>query len=168
MSDPAKVRYAVIILSDRSHRGEREDKTGPVAAEILTEALGSPPAFELILPDDADEIRKKLIDLSDAEGCDLVVTAGGTGLSPRDVTPEATLSVIDRQVPGMAEAMRAEGLRHTPTAMLSRAVCGQRGKTLIVNLSGSPKAVREQLAVIIPALPHALDVARGSVADCGR
>ncbi len=165
MSGP---RYAVVTLSDRSSRGERADGAGPVVGEILTEALGTRPHAAPVLPDDAGEIREKLIELCDREGCDLVVTTGGTGLSPRDVTPEATLAAIDREVPGLAEAMRAGGLKHTPMAMLSRAVCGQRGRTLIVNLSGSPKAAREQLEIILPVLPHALEVAGGRVTDCAK
>ena len=169
-TDPAldEVRYAVITVSDRGARGEREDRAGPVADELLKGALRGRRVAAAVLPDDREALEPELRRLCDDEICDLVLTAGGTGLSPRDVTPEATLAVIDREVPGMAEAMRAAGLAHTPHAMLSRGVCGLRGQTLIVNLSGSPKAVREQLEALLPALPHALRTATGIPQDCAR
>jgi molybdenum cofactor synthesis domain-containing protein len=154
-------RFAVVTLSDRSAAGSRADESGPLAARILAEALGTEPAVVDVLPDDGDLLRRRLIELADEERIDLIVTTGGTGLSPRDVTPEATLAVIDRAVPGIAEAIRAGGLAKTPFAMLSRGVAGQRGTTLIVNLSGSPKAVKEQLAILLPVLPHALATASG-------
>lgn len=122
-----------------------------------------------VLPDDRSALEAELRRLCDDEVCDLVLTTGGTGLSPRDITPDATLAVIDRQIPGMAEAMRAAGLgRGIAHAMLSRAVCGMRGQTVIVNLSGSPKAVREQLEALLPALPHAVQTAAGIPQDCAR
>jgi len=166
--DPAwdRYRYAVVTVSDRSAAGTREDRSGPLAARLLAEAI---PCFEVareVVPDDREAIANLLIRLCDEQGCDLVVTSGGTGLSPRDVTPEATGDVIDREIPGMAEAIRAAGLAHTPQAMLSRAICGQRGRTIIVNLSGSPKAVTEQLEVLQPVLSHALEVATGIPLDC--
>ncbi len=160
-------RYAVLTLSDRRSRGEGQDLAGPEASRLLEQLLGVPPVCAPVLPDHRPAIEQELIRLCDEELCDLVVTTGGTGLSPRDVTPEATLAVIQRQVPGMAEAMRAVGLAHTPHAMLSRAVCGQRGQALIVNLSGSPRAVRQQLAALLPALPHALQTASGRPLSCG-
>jgi molybdenum cofactor synthesis domain-containing protein len=163
-----RLRLAVITLSDRAARHERGDATGPVVAELLGGRLGGNVVATPILPDDRDLIEKELARLSDEEVCDLIVTTGGTGLSPRDVTPEATRAVIDREVPGMAEAMRAGGLAHTPRAMLSRSVAGQRGTTLIVNLSGSPRAAREQLEILLPALPHALETSSGIPMDCGR
>jgi len=169
-TDPAldEVRYAVITVSDRGARGEREDRAGPVADELLVGALRGHRIAAVVLPDEREALEPELRRLCDDEICDLVLTAGGTGLSPRDVTPEATLAVIDREVPGMAEAMRAAGLAHTPHAMLSRGVCGLRGQTLIVNLSGSPKAVREQLEALLPALPHALQTVTGIPRDCAR
>jgi molybdenum cofactor synthesis domain-containing protein len=119
-----------------------------------------------IVPDEAEIIAEKLVEFADVRGLDLVVTTGGTGVSPRDVTPDATLKVIDREIPGMAEAMRRESMLKTPHAMISRAVAGIRGQTLIVNLPGSPKGVRENLAVILPALKHAIEKIKGDPSDC--
>jgi molybdenum cofactor synthesis domain-containing protein len=144
----------------------RADESGPLAASLLEEALGVPALSVDVLPDDVEQIKARLISLADDDLCDLIVTTGGTGLAPRDVTPEATLAVIDREVPGIAEAIRAGGLAKTPLAMLSRAVCGQRGRALVVNLSGSPKAVREQLAILLPVLPHILATASGVPQSC--
>jgi molybdenum cofactor synthesis domain-containing protein len=120
-----------------------------------------------IVPDEKELIVEKLVEWADEDNLDVVVTTGGTGLTPRDVTPEATLAVVDRIVPGFAEAMRAESLKKTPRAMLSRAVVGTRGKCLIINLPGSPKAVRECLEVILPALPHAVETLKGQAGECG-
>ncbi len=159
-------RFAVVTLSDRTAAGARADESGPLAARILGEALGATPLSTHVIPDEADLLSECLVTLADERLCDLVVTTGGTGLSPRDVTPEATRAVIDREVPGIAEAIRAGGLSRTPYAMLSRAVCGQRGGTLIVNLSGSPKAVREQLAILLPVLGHVLTTASGVPVSC--
>ncbi len=156
-----------MTISDRSAAGERDDRSGPVIREMLEAVGGWDCIAAEILPDERSLIEKALIRFSDEKRCDLVLTTGGTGLAPRDVTPEATRAVIDRDVPGIAEAMRAAGLVKTPYAMLSRGVCGQRGKTLILNLSGSPKAVREQLEVVLPVLTHALKVASGRPQDCG-
>jgi molybdenum cofactor synthesis domain-containing protein len=161
-------RFAVLTLSDRAADGTRPDEAGPLAVEILRGALGTEPIAAEILSDDRERLRARLIELADFEQCDLIVTTGGTGLAPRDTTPEATLAVIEREVPGIAEAIRAGGLAKTPLAMLSRGVCGQRGRTLIVNLSGSPKAVREQLAIVLPVLRHALETAAGVAIDCAR
>ena len=162
-------RCAVITLSDRSAAGAREDTSGATVCELLERGMERALLMaRTVLPDDRAAIEGELIRLCDEEVVDLVVTTGGTGLSPRDVTPEATLAVADRQIPGMAEAMRAAGLAHTPRAMLSRAVCAMRGQSIIVNLSGSPKAVREQLSVLLPVLPHALETATGVPMDCGR
>jgi molybdopterin adenylyltransferase len=170
VTDPSldRYRFAVVTLSDRSSAGERDDAAGPLVAELVTAATGGECVRRELRPDERPSIEQVLRELCDDELCDLVLTTGGTGLSPRDVTPEATLAVIDRVVPGMAEAMRAAGLAHTPRAMLSRAVCGQRGHTIIVNLSGSPKAVREQLAALAPVLSHALETATGIPLDCAR
>ena len=154
------VRVGILTLSDKGARGEREDTSGAAIGELLR-AIGEVRRYEVI-PDDHERIAATLRAWADAGDLDLVVTTGGTGLAPRDVTPEATLSVVDYTVPGMAEAMRAEGLRHTRMAMLSRAVCGVRGRTLIVNLPGSEKGVRENLSVLLPVLLHAVETLRGA------
>jgi molybdopterin adenylyltransferase len=159
------VKAGILTVSDRSWRGERSDVSGGVIAEVLTR-LGEVDCTYAIVPDEKVLISTKLIEWVEGGAIDLILTTGGTGLAPRDVTPEATLAVVDRLVPGMAEAIRAESLKKTPHAMLSRAVCGIRGSCLIVNLPGSPTAVRECLEVILPALPHAIETLRGRVADC--
>jgi len=160
-------RAAIITCSDKGSVGEREDLSGPRIGEIL-QGLGIEVAKTWIVADLEDEIAALLIEACDLHAVNLVVTTGGTGLTPRDVTPEATKRVIDYEVPGMAEAMRHAGMSFTPKAMLSRAVVGVRGFTLIVNLPGSTKAVEENLEVLLPVLPHALELLRGSSEDCGR
>jgi len=160
------IRTAIITLSDKGAAGERVDESGKVIREMIGAINASPDHYE-ILPDDIDRIIESLKRLSDSGAIDLILTTGGTGVAPRDVTPEATLAVIDRMLPGMAEAMRAESFKKTPHALISRAVAGIRKQTLIVNLPGSPKAVRENLAVILPALPHAVEKMKGDPADCG-
>jgi molybdenum cofactor synthesis domain-containing protein len=167
-ADLDRIRVAVLTLSDRGAAGDRRDESGVLLAAMLGDALGVPPVVHDLLADDLEAIRRRLIELADDVMCDLVVTTGGTGLSPRDVTPEATRAVIDREVPGIAEAIRAGGVAKNPRAMLSRGVCGQRGATLILNLSGSPRAVREQLAIVFPVLLHAVAVASGIPQDCGQ
>ncbi len=159
------VRAAVLTVSDRSARGEREDAGGPLIEEIVR-SKGWEVIVYSVVPDDRTAIKNELIRLADNLEADLILTTGGTGLAARDITPEATLDVIDRPVPGMAEAMRSESLKKTPYAMLSRAVCGVRGTSLIVNLPGSPRAVQECLEVILPVVPHAVELLRGSVTDC--
>ncbi len=161
------IRTAILTLSDKGAAGERADESGKLIGEMITGIDGAVSYYE-ILPDEKALIVSALIRLSDSGEIDLILTTGGTGVAPRDVTPDATLEVIDRELPGMAEAMRAESLRKTPHAMISRAVAGIRKKTLIVNLPGSPKAVRENLSVILSALPHALEKIKGDPADCGR
>lgn len=151
------IRAAVLTISDRSSRGEREDVSGPVLiAEI--KKYGWEVVETGLVPDDQDAIKAILVRWCSAQQIDLVLTTGGTGFSPRDVTPEATLAVIERSTPGLGEAMRSESLKMTPHAMLSRAVAGIRNRTLIVNLPGSPKAAAENLAVIAPVLPHAVEL----------
>ena len=160
MSMTIEIRAAVLTVSDRGARGEREDESGPVLAELLREAGAEVVAREVV-SDELGPLAAKLRELSDREDVNLVVTTGGTGLSPRDNTPEATRAVLEREVPGIPEAMRAETLGQTPTAMLSRAVCGTRSGALLVNLPGSPKAVRECFAAIRPVLAHAVSQLAG-------
>jgi len=156
----------VLVISDKGWRGERLDKSGQAAREIITELNLDIVKYEIV-PDEADVISGKLSEWCDEGELDLIVTSGGTGLSNRDVTPEATLKIIDRTIPGLTEAMRIETMKKKPEAILSRAVAGSRGRCLIINLPGSPGAVKECLEVILPVLPHALDVLSGKVSDCG-
>jgi molybdenum cofactor synthesis domain-containing protein len=160
------IRAAIITLSDKGSKGEREDESGRTIREMITGIQFLVVHYE-VLPDEKQLIIEVLSRLSDSGTIDLIITTGGTGVSARDVTPEATLAVIDRELPGMAEAMRAESLKKTPHAMISRAVAGIRRQTLIVNLPGSPRAVRENLAVILPALPHAIEKIKGDPRECG-
>ena len=159
-------RAAILTISDKGFSGEREDRSGPVLREILQRAGFFIADFE-VLPDDQPLLEQRLRRLADESCLDLVVTTGGTGVSPRDVTPDATLAVIDRPVPGMAEAMRANSLAKTPHAMLSRAVVGIRGQTLIINLPGSVKGAQENMEAVLPALDHALDKIKGDPSECG-
>ncbi|WP_177193464.1 MogA/MoaB family molybdenum cofactor biosynthesis protein [Thermodesulforhabdus norvegica] len=159
------IKAAIITVSDRCSRGQREDLTGE-ALRVLLEEDGFHVAEKVIVPDERDEIVRKLIEFSDVKGYELIVTNGGTGVSPRDVTPDATREVIEREVPGMAEAMRMESFRITPHALISRAVVGIRKQSLIVNLPGSPKGAKENYQVIRKAIPHALEKIRGSTEEC--
>ena len=156
----------IITASDKGSRGEREDASGRLIATMLQE-LGQIRSYKVVA-DDAEQISKEMVIMADQLGVDLILTTGGTGLGPRDVTPEATLAVVDRQVPGIAEAMRAKSLEITSRAMLSRAVAGMRNKTLIINLPGSPKGVKECLEVILPALEHGLAIMKGEASECAR
>jgi molybdopterin adenylyltransferase len=149
------LRIGILTISDRSSRGEREDVSGPVLEQMIREQ-GWQVVQTDILPDELMILRDRLATWADSDDLDVILTTGGTGFSPRDITPEATRAVIDRAAPGLAEAMRAASLRVTPHAMLSRATAGMRGRTLIINLPGSPKAARENLVVVIPVLPHAV------------
>ncbi|OGO17064.1 MAG: molybdenum cofactor biosynthesis protein [Chloroflexi bacterium RBG_16_48_8] len=154
------MKVMVLTVSDRSFRGEREDKSGPLLVGIL-QASGWEVVSIQIVPDDQPDIEDVLRKWADSSEVDVILTTGGTGFSPRDCTPEATRNVVNRIAPGIAEAMRLASLKITPHAMLSRAVAGIRGKTLIVNLPGSPKAAKENLEVILPALPHAVQLLSG-------
>lgn len=153
------LRFGILTLSDRSARGERADSSGPALADLI-EAEGWSVVKQSLLPDEESAIRESLISWADSGELDVILTTGGTGFSPRDVTPEATRAVIDRETPGLAEAMRAASLKITPHAMLSRVVTGIRSRTLIVNLPGSPKGAVENLQVITPVLPHAVQLLR--------
>lgn len=160
------IRTAILIISDRSSRGERTDEGGPALRQVLDPKVFTEVDYRII-PDEKEKIREALLDLTDQKKCDLILTSGGTGLSPRDVTPEATAEVVDRLLPGFAEAMRLKSLASTPYAMISRAISGTRGGTLIVNLPGSPKGAFECLEVVLPAIPHAIAKLKGDQSDCG-
>lgn len=159
------ITVAVLTLSDKGSKGEREDLSGPAISEML-KGIGAEVKHYAVLPDEIEMIKEKLISYSRL--VDLILTTGGTGLSPRDVTPEATLDVIDREIPGIAEAMRSEGLKKTSRAMLSRAVAGVKGRALIINLPGSPRAVKENLEVILDVIPHAVEKIKGDTTECAR
>ena len=154
------IRASVVTVSDKGYVGEREDGSGPLLADLLRE-MGAEVVHRTIVPDERAEIERVLILLADEVHADLVMTTGGTGPAPRDVTPEATRAVIERKMPGMAEVLRFEGYRKTPLAVISRGVAGMRGRTLIVNLPGSPRAVREGMETLAPILPHAIKMLRG-------
>jgi molybdopterin adenylyltransferase len=151
------IRVGILTLSDRSAQGERADASGPALADLIR-AQNWSVTKQAILPDEEAAIRAVLIEWSDSDQVDVILTTGGTGFAPRDITPEATRAVIQRDAPGLAEIMRAESLKKTPHAMLSRAVAGIRGRTLIVNLPGSPKGALENLQTILPVLPHAVQL----------
>ncbi len=160
------IRFSILVASDQGSAGQREDRSGPAIAALLA-GSGAELLESRVVPDERPLIAATLIQMCD-RGADLILTSGGTGFSPRDVTPEATLDVIERQVPGIPEAMRAKSLAITPRAMLSRAVAGIRGRTLIINLPGSPKAVRECLEVVLPVLEHAIAILTGTTGECAR
>jgi molybdenum cofactor synthesis domain-containing protein len=158
------IRAAVLTISDKASRGERVDTSGAAIAELLG-SIGAAIERSEVLPDEPDGISSILRAWADAGDVDLIVTTGGTGLAPRDVTPEATAAVIERPVPGLGELMRAEGAKHTPMASISRGMAGVRGRCLIVNLPGAERAVRQNLGAIIDILPHAVDTLRGRAGD---
>lgn len=156
----APIRIAVLTSSDRCARGEAEDLSGPLISELV-KGIGGVTAASDVVPDDIGAIKAKLVHYCDELKADCVITTGGTGFSGRDVTPEATAQVIERAVPGLPELMRAEGLKSTRKAALSRGICGIRKNTLIINLPGSPRAVRESLAAVLDLVPHSLEMMRG-------
>lgn len=159
------MRFGVVCVSDRCAAGQNEDKSGPRILELIA-PLAQESLYRLV-PDEKAQIAQTLIELADTQKVDVILTTGGTGFAPRDVTPEATVAVVDRLAPGISEAIRMKSLAVTNRAMLSRAVSGIRGKTLIVNLPGSPKAVAESLDVILPVLPHAVETLSGNTQNCG-
>lgn len=159
-----KYKVAIITVSDKGSKGEREDLSGKVIEDMVSSWADV--VFYKVVPDEKQEIKQAILEASCR--ADVVFTNGGTGLHPRDVTPDATREVIEKEIPGIAEAMRWEGYKKTKTAILSRAIAGIRGKTLIINLPGSPKAVRESLETIMDALAHGIDKLRGDPSECGR
>ena len=159
------MRTAILVTSDKGSRGERADRSGPALEAWLKEHAADPAWIEII-PDETGLIVERLTAWADSDQFDLIVTTGGTGVSPRDVTPDATLKVVERVLPGFGEVMRARSLAKTPHAMISRAISGIRKRTLIVNLPGSPRAAVENLEAVWPAIPHAIDKIRGDLADC--
>jgi len=160
-----KYTAAVITVSDRSAAGEREDKSGPLVRELL-DGAGFDVVRVSVVPDELEKIKAELVRFADEDGIALIVTTGGTGFAPRDVTPEATVAVCERLTPGIPEAMRAASLKVTDRAMLSRAAAGIRGRSLVINLPGSPKAARENFEAVAPSLAHGLEMLRGGPADC--
>ena len=154
----------ILTISDKGSRGQRHDESSQVIRESLSRVDSHVARYEII-PDEVDVIRQRLAEWADAGDVDIIITTGGTGLSQRDVTPEATLAIVDKAVPGFPEAMRAKTFNATPTAILSRAAAGVRGKCLIINLPGSPRAVRECLEVVLPAIPHAIEIIKGEVTE---
>lgn len=167
MADVARIHAAVVTVSDKGYAGERADESGAALEELLR-AMGVAAVERALVPDERAQIAATLIRLADDTGVNLILTTGGTGFTSRDVTPEATRDVIDREAPGLAEAMRFLSLQQTPHAMLSRAVSGLRGSTLIVNMPGSPRACREQFEMIRAALPHGLEKLLDEGGDCAR
>jgi len=153
------INIGILTVSDKGSRGQREDLSGPAIRDMVV-GIGSIVLYEVV-PDEKEQISKKLVEWADGGKVDVILTNGGTGLTPRDVTPEATQAIVDKEVPGIAEVMRARSLQITPMAMLSRATAGLRGQCLIINLPGSPKAVRECLEVVLPAIPHAVQMIKG-------
>ncbi len=159
------MKAGILTISDKSSRNERIDESGPAVRELLA-GIGITVEKYEIIPDEMDLIKLKLISYSDKIKLDIIVTTGGTGVSPRDLTPDATLAVIDREIPGFAEVMRMESFKKTPHALISRAVAGVRGNTLIINLPGSPKGAKENLEIILKTIPHTVSKIQGDPSDC--
>ncbi|TQQ84969.1 MogA/MoaB family molybdenum cofactor biosynthesis protein [Peptacetobacter hominis] len=162
------INTAIITLSDRAYRGEREDLTGPELKRFIENNKDYSVKEEVLIPDECEKLRDILIDMCDNKKYDFIVTNGGTGLSKRDITPETTLSIIDREVPGISEYMRMKSSAITKRAVLSRGICGIRKESLIINLPGSPKGALENIESIIDIIPHAIDTIKGNVSDCGK
>ena len=158
------ITVSILTISDKGARGQRYDESGQAIRDIFSELDSEIVNYEIV-PDERDVIGRKLAEWADSGETDIIITTGGTGLGERDITPEATMSVVERVVPGIAEAMRAGSMSKTPMTMLSRATAGVRGRSLIINLPGSPKAVRECLEVVLPAIPHAIDIIKGVVTE---
>ena len=154
----------ILTISDKGSKGQRHDRSGEVIREVVSTVPSNVVKYDIV-PDEIDIIAAKLKEWADGQEVDLILTTGGTGLSERDVTPEATLSIVQKVVPGIGEVMRAESLKKTPMGSLSRATAGIRGKTLIINLPGSPKAVKECLDAVMPAIPHGIDILKGTVTE---
>ncbi|AGB41193.1 molybdenum cofactor synthesis domain protein [Halobacteroides halobius DSM 5150] len=161
------IKVGILTLSDTGAAGKRKDKSGKRIEELISQ-IGGEVTYYQVLPDDKETIVRELKKMTDQSKLELILTTGGTGLAPRDVTPEATTEVIDTEVPGIAEAIRAKSLAKTPKAMLSRAVAGVRNESLIINLPGSPKAVEECLEVVLPVLTHAVKLIKDQVKECAR
>jgi len=161
------IKVGIITISDKGSRGEREDLSGKVIEEIVKKINGEVKYYQII-PDEKDIIREELIKAVDKLHLDLILTTGGTGLAKRDVTPDATLEVIEKEVPGISEIIRSESFKKTNRAMLSRGMAGIRKESLIINLPGSPKGVRESLEIILEALPHGIEILKGQATECGR
>ena len=162
-----KFKVGIITVSDKGSKGQRVDESGPAIEEMIC-SIGGEVERYVIVPDEKDQIKEELIHMSDKLGISLILTTGGTGFARRDVTPEATLEVLQKHVPGIPEAMRARSLQITPKAMLSRAQAGIRNNSLIINLPGSPKSVRENLEAVMPALKHGIEILLGEASECAR
>ncbi len=158
------INAAVLTISDKGSRGERADSSGEYIVAALRKLDIMVDRYEIV-PDELDTIAAKLKQWADSGGTDLIFTTGGTGLAPRDVTPEATLKVIEKEVPGIADMLRSNGFKNTPTAILSRGLAGVRGRCLIINLPGSPRAVQEYIGLVMPVIPHAIDTLQGKIGD---
>jgi len=161
------IRVGIITVSDKGSRGERVDESGPAIEEMIKQIGGAVERY-VIVPDEKEQIKEELLHMCDTLNISLIFTTGGTGFSKRDVTPEATLEIIEKLVPGIPEAMRAKSMEITPKAMLSRAQAGIRKNSLIINLPGSPKSVRENLEIVMPALRHGIEILLGEASECAR
>ncbi|MFH2034474.1 MAG: molybdopterin adenylyltransferase [Candidatus Margulisiibacteriota bacterium] len=161
------MKVGIITVSDKGSQGLREDLSGPAIKDAICRDTPWRVSSTAIIPDEQSQISAQIVEMADQEGCDLIFTTGGTGLSPRDVTPEATRAVVDREIPGIAEAMRMGSMKNKKSAILSRAIAGTRGKSLMINLPGSPRAVKECLEIIMPVIAHALEVLQKGSAECG-